>query len=72
MNIDFQCEIQTGSPFVKWKLQQRYQVSHGRPLETSHSAEEKKLESMRGIYNAWAASLPPRVTLNSGKLITID
>lgn len=29
-------------------------------------------KSVGSIYNAWAASLPPRVTLNSGKLITID
>lgn len=29
-------------------------------------------ESLGSIYNAWAASLTPGVTLNSGELITID
>lgn len=41
----------------------------------SHPAGRKKAfnpESLGIIYNAWAASLTPGVTLNSGKLITID
>lgn len=50
------------------RLQSYYQVSHH--SQTGLILKERK--SAGGVYNAWAASLPPRVTLNSAKLITID
>lgn len=60
--------------FHKWGHNTIYQVGSHSQSET-HSEERKKafnLKSVSSIYNAWAASLTPGVTLNSSKLITID